>query len=217
MAPPGRRGCFYFIKPASTRLTTNPTRPREDGKMKRFRNCVLLALGLATAVAALTLSGSLTGYTGQSPPTFNVNVSNTPLPVNVANWPTQPVPVQPVKEPFSSFLDVVVADGQTSWQGSLSFASDKMAVIEFISFEAPFPVSAHVFTSPSSLLIPTGIFLLPPTEVPGVAFYGSQQVTLYATPDGEGNNWATFNVTRAGSSGTFHNLFRVSGHYEPLP
>lgn len=148
------------------------------------------------------------------PVTGTVNVANTPLPVNATIVQSPPVTLAPALpgEPFIRTVQMVIADGTTGSNESISIPSGKVLLLE--------QVSARIFLLSGQFVrsvtvrpgLTNAFFGLNATQVPGQTdgvFVVSQQMKLYAVDN------ITFSLSRAGVLGTIGNansFFSVSGY-----
>jgi hypothetical protein len=170
---------------------------------------------LAVLAAALVLASPDAAY---APPPFvqDVNVVNTPLPVEVTNTPAA--------EPVQHKCVCVISGGSATTTDTVTVPSGRRLVIEFVSVRALVPIGqtpeVQIFTGTGGL--PSGTtsmghsIALPVTPVPGGSvdvYHASQPVRLYADP-GSG---VTIHVARFQTTGTATFEVTFSGHLVTLP
>lgn len=182
--------------------------------MKRFAKALLVGGMLAGVVAAVILARPEPAYA--PPPAQNVNVVNTPLPVEVTN---------PAPQSVQHKCVCVIPNLSQITTDTVTVPSGRRLVIEFVSVRAYLPTGqtpeVQIFTGtggfPSGTTTSFGHWIaLPVTPIPSGPddfYHASQPVQLYADPGSS----VTIHVARFQSSGTAVFEVGFSGHLVTLP
>ena len=188
--------------------------------MFSFRKSLLALAGLALAVGLIALFTPTRTQGQGGPPTQNVNVVNTPLPVKDVSVPV----------PFQSSNEFVnMPDGESVRNFSFDIPEGKMLVVEHVSFRAELPpgqAAAATLRCQGGLAIDPAHFRIPfelegtfPVEVGETVvglslFVANSPVRCYA----DGSQGLAASVLRNSTTGAAGRInFSFSGHLVAQP